>query len=101
MIRRPPRSTLFPYTTLFRSLPKPSHKTPLDNSSPVTSCSQAAPIANVSPTVSTVVAKYTGINAKIAAMLNLQPYLNGLGNEKIEADPTDVKSNIPVKAANI
>src|SRR5260370_32260199 len=23
MIRRPPRSTLFPYTTLFRSLPKP------------------------------------------------------------------------------
>src|SRR2546422_6574914 len=24
MIRRPPRSTLFPYTTLFRSVPKPS-----------------------------------------------------------------------------
>src|SRR2546429_9913328 len=24
MIRRPPRSTLFPYTTLFRSLPYPS-----------------------------------------------------------------------------
>src|SRR5256885_16417761 len=24
MIRRPPRSTLFPYTTLFRSNPKPS-----------------------------------------------------------------------------
>src|SRR2546429_6812023 len=24
MIRRPPRSTLFPYTTLFRSLPMPS-----------------------------------------------------------------------------
>src|SRR6267143_5498592 len=24
MIRRPPRSTLFPYTTLFRSLPTPS-----------------------------------------------------------------------------
>src|SRR2546427_6112424 len=24
MIRRPPRSTLFPYTTLFRSLPPPS-----------------------------------------------------------------------------
>src|SRR3712207_9105443 len=23
MIRRPPRSTLFPYTTLFRSFPKP------------------------------------------------------------------------------
>src|SRR5258708_26122769 len=25
MIRRPPRSTLFPYTTLFRSLPKVCH----------------------------------------------------------------------------
>src|SRR5258707_5411122 len=25
MIRRPPRSTLFPYTTLFRSLPEPEH----------------------------------------------------------------------------
>src|SRR3989442_9869993 len=24
MIRRPPRSTLFPYTTLFRSIPTPS-----------------------------------------------------------------------------
>src|SRR5260221_3853882 len=25
MIRRPPRSTLFPYTTLFRSVPGPEH----------------------------------------------------------------------------
>src|SRR3712207_9221115 len=25
MIRRPPRSTLFPYTTLFRSRPRPDH----------------------------------------------------------------------------
>src|SRR5260221_5831889 len=25
MIRRPPRSTLFPYTTLFRSCPEPAH----------------------------------------------------------------------------
>src|SRR5258708_29417243 len=25
MIRRPPRSTLFPYTTLFRSLPPPTN----------------------------------------------------------------------------
>src|SRR5436190_11281984 len=28
MIRRPPRSTLFPYTTLFRSLSTPVAKTP-------------------------------------------------------------------------
>src|SRR5438874_6429581 len=27
MIRRPPRSTLFPYTTLFRSLPAPRRRT--------------------------------------------------------------------------
>src|SRR3712207_7009078 len=26
MIRRPPRSTLFPYTTLFRSAPKPDRQ---------------------------------------------------------------------------
>src|SRR3712207_7486903 len=29
MIRRPPRSTLFPYTTLFRSLPVPSSGPPV------------------------------------------------------------------------
>src|SRR5207249_5927279 len=34
MIRRPPRSTLFPYTTLFRSLPAPVIETP---SMPLTS----------------------------------------------------------------
>src|SRR2546427_11795812 len=30
MIRRPPRSTLFPYTTLFRSVPLVFHKEGLD-----------------------------------------------------------------------
>src|SRR2546429_6490954 len=30
MIRRPPRSTLFPYTTLFRSLTKPGFRSLLD-----------------------------------------------------------------------
>src|SRR2546427_2444409 len=29
MIRRPPRSTLFPYTTLFRSIAKPELKQPV------------------------------------------------------------------------
>src|SRR2546422_5538173 len=28
MIRRPPRSTLFPYTTLFRSRPRVRHRAP-------------------------------------------------------------------------
>src|SRR2546429_5752912 len=31
MIRRPPRSTLFPYTTLFRSLPEETGRTYADN----------------------------------------------------------------------
>src|SRR5260363_463052 len=30
MIRRPPRSTLFPYTTLFRSMPRAWHCSPPD-----------------------------------------------------------------------
>src|SRR5258707_11206787 len=30
MIRRPPRSTLFPYTTLFRSLVRPDHPVAAD-----------------------------------------------------------------------
>src|SRR2546430_13904004 len=35
MIRRPPRSTLFPYTTLFRSLLRPASYTRLGTQSPV------------------------------------------------------------------
>src|SRR3989440_7901132 len=31
MIRRPPRSTLFPYTTLFRSLPSRNGGQPVEN----------------------------------------------------------------------
>src|SRR4051812_49933011 len=31
MIRRPPRSTLFPYTTLFRSAPETPYPGPLDD----------------------------------------------------------------------
>src|SRR2546426_9382268 len=31
MIRRPPRSTLFPYTTLFRSRPDPRARGPADH----------------------------------------------------------------------
>src|SRR2546422_2776876 len=40
MIRRPPRSTLFPYTTLFRSraLPPPEKPAPLRRRSPAPAC---------------------------------------------------------------
>src|SRR5258706_1916789 len=44
MIRRPPRSTLFPYTTLFRSLPDP--RPPL--SSPSSSPPATPPIVRAS-----------------------------------------------------
>src|SRR6266487_3892967 len=38
MIRRPPRSTLFPYTTLFRSRPPASSAWPGSTACPSTSC---------------------------------------------------------------
>src|SRR3712207_7514897 len=36
MIRRPPRSTLFPYTTLFRSARAPATAAPMPRDAPVT-----------------------------------------------------------------
>src|SRR2546426_5058103 len=54
MIRRPPRSTLFPYTTLFRSTPsvrracaRPSRCSP-SRASPRASCPQVPPSRNES-----------------------------------------------------
>src|SRR3712207_7525048 len=41
MIRRPPRSTLFPYTTLFRSLPGP-RSAPVHRGSAHRECDDAA-----------------------------------------------------------
>src|SRR2546427_6245474 len=38
MIRRPPRSTLFPYTTLFRSCPSCSARAPLSRQAPQVVC---------------------------------------------------------------
>src|SRR5256885_9866011 len=42
MIRRPPRSTLFPYTTLFRSCPASTSRMPRRVSSTYTSTTAAA-----------------------------------------------------------
>src|SRR3712207_7722872 len=44
MIRRPPRSTLFPYTTLFRS--QRNHSTAVDGRRRTGTCSGAAPRQN-------------------------------------------------------
>src|SRR6266540_4808608 len=41
MIRRPPRSTLFPYTTLFRSCKSPVTAGCQDNHPPFSACTQA------------------------------------------------------------
>src|SRR5687768_17887353 len=42
MIRRPPRSTLFPYTTLFRSRPRLAGARPDPAAAPDAGCAQAA-----------------------------------------------------------
>src|SRR3712207_1316159 len=42
MIRRPPRSTLFPYTTLFRSYPASRDASPTFTSSPLQECPSAS-----------------------------------------------------------
>src|ERR1035438_7295253 len=44
MIRRPPRSTLFPYTTLFRSAPPNSRRLPLAVTAPATSSRRKIPL---------------------------------------------------------
>src|SRR3712207_7010205 len=49
MIRRPPRSTLFPYTTLFRSMRKPEQIE--DNFQAVVQQAQAAIFQNTSATL--------------------------------------------------
>src|SRR3712207_8907889 len=48
MIRRPPRSTLFPYTTLFRSLDQPGVAL-VGAERPVTRLVERAAIAHVAP----------------------------------------------------
>src|SRR5687768_17627183 len=51
MIRRPPRSTLFPYTTLFRSVPRPivffSPENPDDEPTALGAAELAAPLAQL------------------------------------------------------
>src|SRR2546422_4958116 len=49
MIRRPPRSTLFPYTTLFRSVPTPSARRRPGLPPPGAVCSPRSPRLRPSP----------------------------------------------------
>src|SRR5256885_4400934 len=50
MIRRPPRSTLFPYTTLFRSRPGRTARTPRRNGQHPRRCIAASPQPTIPPT---------------------------------------------------
>src|SRR5438874_5893685 len=52
MIRPPPRSTLFPYTTLFRSLAAITHGMPL-NFNAVAACSRLEPLPKFKPPTTT------------------------------------------------
>src|SRR3712207_7080101 len=47
MIRRPPRSTLFPYTTLFRSWP--AHRTPRSDDAPCRASVRTCPLSSPPP----------------------------------------------------
>src|SRR2546425_8865267 len=53
MIRRPPRSTLFPYTTLFRSSSRPARRTPAKETAPMTGRVSAGPGPTVKLPLST------------------------------------------------
>src|SRR3712207_8907393 len=78
MIRRPPRSTLFPYTTLFRSSAKRGAWA-LEVLAP------AEKIAMSSPAGSAVAASSTGISSP--------PHGRGLPAERAEADRKSTRLN--------
>src|SRR2546429_4700855 len=54
MIRRPPRSTLFPYTTLFRSTPSRSHSSAPYRRSTSFTASVPPPFLSFAPALSNV-----------------------------------------------
>src|SRR3712207_7679327 len=57
MIRRPPRSTLFPYTTLFRSSCSPPRSAPLlETPSPLPCSPAGSPVVTAVPHNSTIAA---------------------------------------------
>src|SRR2546426_6544134 len=73
MIRRPPRSTLFPYTTLFRSLLKPaSEGTGVIAGGPVRKVMQVAGITNVLTKSIGTSNPHNVVKATFAALLGLK-----------------------------
>src|SRR3712207_8058944 len=72
MIRRPPRSTLFPYTTLFRS---PSVPSPKASSERTRMSVQIPPPVNERPTRATVKAANTPRSEEHTSELQSRQYL--------------------------
>src|SRR2546422_6376526 len=71
MIRRPPRSTLFPYTTLFRS-PDREDPTPLSPTPPCLSRSKESARAKALPACVSCPENVTGANACVTPRTLLQ-----------------------------
>src|SRR2546430_5727816 len=85
MIRRPPRSTLFPYTTLFRSPPAGRHSMLVDcGGGPLTSCRPP-----ISPRASAADRKSTRLNSSHSqisyAVFCLQKEVGGPEREAVPA----------------
>src|SRR3712207_7505744 len=88
MIRRPPRSTLFPYTTLFRSVPAtdsdPSWQ-PADEPSPTTTTTTPSTTTTTSSTTDRKSTRLNSSHANISyAVFCLKK------KKKIKLKPTDV-----------
>src|SRR5439155_21170801 len=77
MIRRPPRSTLFPYTTLFRSLASPSVEVPLP---------RPPPAAIRTPVTATARAASTSaLNGSRGGRVGIEPKIAGIQDGLREA----------------
>src|SRR5260370_5733050 len=71
MIRRPPRSTLFPYTTLFRSRPDYRNgRLPADGAEPAAHRQEAQPRGGAGPQ------RLLGVEDRKSTRLKLQSHLN-------------------------
>src|SRR5205809_8042792 len=70
MIRRPPRSTLFPYTTLFRSLPpSPTKSSNLSETAEVPACN----VPSRSPLPALAIAPETKLGTASSGLGTLEP----------------------------
>src|SRR3712207_7992888 len=65
MIRRPPRSTLFPYTTLFRSLAAPHFSLGMTAHIVFTAVDGSAPATQSAPVIGTIIRERIGFGGAL------------------------------------